>query len=87
MDVSDPITKYFNSILRSAWTAIQSIEQRRRYKSEFDQNYVEYRKLHLYQDDISKRFQDLEKQLMYEKQRGNEPMCTVSVGCDVYGVS
>lgn len=63
----------------SAWTRITSIEQRRRYKSEFDQMYVEYRKMHLYQDEISKRFQQLETQLKYEKERCNEPMCTVSV--------
>lgn len=52
------------------FTSIQSIEQRREYKSIFDKDYAEYRKLHEQIDNVSKRFAQLEEKLrMEEKSR------------------
>lgn len=54
-------------LLYSQFTRITSIEQRRKYKTEFDNDYAEYRKLHAEVDQTSKRFEQLGKKLRNEK--------------------
>lgn len=54
------------------FTSIQSIEQRREYKSIFDKDYAEYRKLHEEIDNVSKRFADLEEKLRMEERSRKE---------------
>lgn len=58
------------SLLR--FTSIQSIEQRREYKSIFDKDYAEYRKLHEEIDNVSKRFAQLEEKLRMEERSRKE---------------
>uniref|UniRef100_A0A1B0GKA4 OCEL domain-containing protein n=2 Tax=Lutzomyia longipalpis TaxID=7200 RepID=A0A1B0GKA4_LUTLO len=48
---------------------IESIEQRREYKSIFDKEYAEYRKLHADIDQVSKKFAELEEALRFEEKR------------------
>ncbi|XP_075238386.1 suppressor of Triplolethal [Lycorma delicatula] len=45
---------------------IETIEQRRRYKEDFNTNYVEYRRLHSVVDKVSRRFAELEARLKRE---------------------
>jgi RNA polymerase II elongation factor ELL len=47
----------------TAYTTILSVEQRTRYKQEFNEHYTNYRKLHCILDRVSKRFTDLENKL------------------------
>lgn len=47
----------------SEYTNITSIEQRRRYKTEFDSDYSDYRKLHSENERVSNCFSKLEDQL------------------------
>lgn len=51
----------------SQFTRIVSIEQRRRYKTEFDNDYAEYMKLHAENERVSKRFAQLEESLRNEE--------------------
>ncbi|XP_055596380.1 RNA polymerase II elongation factor Ell isoform X2 [Uranotaenia lowii] len=52
------------------FTRITSVEQRRKYKTEFDNDFKEYRKLHETVDSVSRRFAQLEEDLKH--QRHNE---------------
>jgi len=54
-----------------AYTPIDSVEQRVRYKSEFNQYYAKYRTLHKVLDQVSKKFANLENRLK-EAQRGSQ---------------
>lgn len=66
---------------RLRFTSIQSIEQRREYKSIFDKDYAEYRKLHEEIDNVSKRFAQLEEKLrMEERSRKESSKVKVSGG-------
>lgn len=47
----------------SQYSRITSIEQRRRYKTEFDNDYAEYRRLHTDTVRVSKKFTQLEAKL------------------------
>lgn len=49
-----------------------SIDQRREYKSIFDKDYAEYRKLHEEIDRVSKRFAQLEENLRTEERSRKE---------------
>ncbi|XP_055693782.1 RNA polymerase II elongation factor Ell [Lutzomyia longipalpis] len=53
----------------SQFRRIESIEQRREYKSIFDKEYAEYRKLHADIDQVSKKFAELEEALRFEEKR------------------
>ena len=55
----------------SAYTPILSVEQRVRYKSEFNQYYAKYRTLHKVLDQVSKKFAHLEARLK-EAQKGSQ---------------
>ncbi|XP_015191577.1 PREDICTED: RNA polymerase II elongation factor Ell-like isoform X2 [Polistes dominula] len=55
----------------SCYTPIQSLEQRRRYKIEFYEDYQEYRRLHSQMAMVSERFQQLEERLKEEQATGN----------------
>lgn len=48
------------------YTTIKSIEQRRRYKSDFNADYAEYRDLHNVVERVSRRFAQLEERLKQE---------------------
>ncbi|GAB0098035.1 RNA polymerase II elongation factor Ell [Sergentomyia squamirostris] len=48
---------------------IETIEQRRQYKSIFDKDFAEYRKLHADIDQVSKKFAELEEALRFEEKR------------------
>jgi RNA polymerase II elongation factor ELL len=54
-----------------AYTPIVSVEQRVRYKSEFNQYYAKYRTLHKVLDQVSKKFADLEARLK-KAQKGSQ---------------
>lgn len=47
----------------SDYPPIISVEQRRRYKTEFDKDYAEYRKLHIIMDKARRRFANLQQEL------------------------
>jgi Occludin homology domain len=47
----------------SDYPPIISVEQRRKYKTEFDKDYAEYRKLHLIMDKARRRFANLQQEL------------------------
>jgi len=47
----------------TAYTTILSVEQRTRYKQDFNEHYANYRQLHSILDRVSKRFTDLENKL------------------------
>lgn len=47
----------------SEFPPITSVEQRRRYKTEFDKDYAEYRQLHLIMDKARRRFAGLQQEL------------------------
>lgn len=55
------------SIHSSQFTRITSIEQRRRYKTEFDNDYEEYMRLHADTERVSRRFALLEESLRNEE--------------------
>lgn len=50
----------------SEYTSIENIEQRRRYKADFNADYAEYRDLHAIVEKVSRRFADLEEKLKQE---------------------
>lgn len=54
------------------FAGIVSIDQRREYKSIFDKDYAEYRKLHEEIDRVSKRFAQLEENLRTEERSRKE---------------
>lgn len=60
------ITVNFIKII-SQFTRITSIEQRRRYKTEFDKDYGEYMRLHADTEPITRRFAQLDDQLKSAK--------------------
>lgn len=47
----------------SDYPPITSVEQRRKYKTEFDKDYAEYRQLHLIMDKARRRFANLQQEL------------------------
>lgn len=53
------------------YTTISSLEQRRRYKTEFNADYEEYRRLHTQVAKVSKRFIELQDRLKQEEASGN----------------
>lgn len=53
--------------VHSQFTRITSIEQRRKYKTEFDNDYAEYMRLHADTERVSKRFASLEESLRNEE--------------------
>ena len=55
-----------------AYTTIVTAEQRIKYKSEFNQYYDMYRKLHNVLDQVSKRFTSLESQLNHAPKGSEE---------------
>lgn len=59
VDITDQITRSLNS----DFPPIISVEQRRKYKTEFDKDYAEYRKLHLIMDKARRRFANLQQEL------------------------
>lgn len=50
----------------SKYTTIRDVEQRRRYKADFNADYKEYRDLHAMVERVSRRFAMLEKRLKQE---------------------
>lgn len=56
----------FPSKMCSQFTRITTIEQRRKYKTEFDNDYAEYMRLHADTERVSKRFAYLEESLKNE---------------------
>lgn len=62
---SPSVTEYPNYIRE--YTTIQTLEQRRRYKEEFNADYAEYRNLHSKVDEVSQKFAQLEKRLQREE--------------------
>ncbi|XP_043505857.1 RNA polymerase II elongation factor Ell-like [Polistes fuscatus] len=53
------------------YTTICSLEQRRKYRTDFNQDYEEYKKLHAEVEIVSERFQQLEDRLKEEQATGN----------------
>lgn len=51
---------------RNQFTRITSVEQRRRYKTEFDNEYKEYRRLHEVLENASRKFAQYEDDLSHE---------------------
>lgn len=49
------------------FTRITSLEQRRKYKTEFDKDFQEYRKLHEIVERVSRKFAQLEENLQHER--------------------
>lgn len=47
----------------SDYPPITSVEQRRKYKTEFDKDYAEYRQVHLIMDRARRRFANLQQEL------------------------
>lgn len=62
----------------SQFTRITTIEQRRKYKTEFDNDYAEYMRLHADTERVSKRFAYLEESLRNET--NNDQRYKVGVG-------
>lgn len=58
---------FFIQTTNSQFTKITSIEQRRQYKTEFDNDYTEYMRLHAENERVSKRFAQLEESLRSEE--------------------
>lgn len=54
--------------VHSEYTTIKGIEQRRRYKADFNADYAEYRDLHAVVERVSRRFAQLEERLKQEDQ-------------------
>lgn len=50
------------------YSTIQDIEQRRKYKADFNADYAEYRDLHAIVEKVSRRFAQLEERLKQEDQ-------------------
>lgn len=48
---------------RSDYPPITSVEQRRKYKTEFDKDYAEYRQLHVFMDKARRKFAILQEEL------------------------
>lgn len=64
----------------SDFTRITTIEQRRQYKTEFDNDYADYRRLHTVMENVSRRFAELEAQMRNEEhndQRYKVSICFV----------
>jgi hypothetical protein len=61
--VNELDTIFFYLIMNSEFPPITSVEQRRRYKTEFDKDYAEYRQLHLIMDKARRRFAGLQQEL------------------------
>lgn len=53
------------------YTTISSMEQRRRYKEEFNADYEEYQRLHTQVAKVSIRFTELQDRLKQEEALGN----------------
>lgn len=72
-DDTDPNINNINSVSGnpsydfSKFTPIMSIDQRRQYKTEFDNDFAEYRKMHADLEVVSKRFTELSERLKNEK--------------------
>ncbi|CAH0553613.1 unnamed protein product [Brassicogethes aeneus] len=54
------------------FTPIQSIEQRRRYKAEFNADYAEYRNLHEVVEEVSQKFKQLQERLKQVRETSPE---------------
>jgi hypothetical protein len=52
-----------NQIFYSEYPPIARVEQRRKYKTEFDKDYSEYRKLHTVMEKVRSRFASLKNEL------------------------
>lgn len=52
-----------SEFIYSDYPPITSVEQRRKYKTEFDKDYAEYRQLHLIMDKARRRFANLQQEL------------------------
>lgn len=63
------LTNFFKIYFNSQFARIASVEQRRKYKTEFDNDYAEYRKLHADVDKVSQRFSQLEERLRNENNK------------------
>lgn len=66
------LIRFFNLFVfffNSQFARIASVEQRRKYKTEFDNDYAEYRKLHADVDKVSQRFSQLEERLRNENNK------------------
>lgn len=50
--------------LCSDYPPITAVEQRRKYKTEFDKDYAEYRQLHIIMDKARRRFANLQQELI-----------------------
>lgn len=66
----------------SEYTTIRNAEQRRRYKSDFNADYAEYRDLHAIVEKVSRRFAELEERLKQENT--SSPKYKVSTDCFNY---
>lgn len=65
---SDFDQKSLYHLFYSEYTPIQSLEQRRRYKADFNADYAEYRELHGVVEKVSRRFAELKERLKQEDQ-------------------
>lgn len=64
------------------FTRITTVEQRRKYKTEFDNDFQEYRRLHEIVERVSRKFAQLEEDLQME--RHNERRYKVVFGLDFF---
>ena len=55
--------KILNILSCRAYTSIVTLDQRQRYKADFNKSYAHYRKLHNVLDEVSRRFAHLENKL------------------------
>ena len=55
--------KKSNILSCRAYTSIVTLDQRQRYKADFNKSYAHYRKLHNVLDEVSRRFTHLENKL------------------------
>lgn len=69
LNQSPSVTEYPKYL--SEYTTIETIEQRRRYKEDFNADYAEYRHLHSIVDEVSRKFAQLEERLRREE-KGSE---------------
>ena len=53
----------YNILSCRAYTSIVTLDQRQRYKADFNKSYAHYRKLHNVLDEVSRRFAHLENKL------------------------
>lgn len=56
----------FAHLYFSEYTTIKDLDQRRRYKMDFNADYAEYRDLHGIVEKVSRRFAELEERLKQE---------------------